>query len=162
MRQLVAVVMPDTVTYFLDDGHAHAEQLATVARREMDVTQILELGANLADVLGVNGPAPTPARAPKQLSLPPVSRHPLAPLRRRQQHVLTIEEIVDYVREHPGVRPSEIADDLVDKPGLDRVRRAQVVNNRISSYFDRCKKAGVAPAIRREYGEGGATHLHPA
>jgi hypothetical protein len=74
----------------------------------------------------------------------PPSNHPAGKKRRGRPrgqtiHPLTIEDIIEYVNEHPdGVRAKEIADALMPGHPMNR----HTVSNRLIAYKQRCAKTG--------------------
>lgn len=117
MRQLVAVVLPDEITYFLDDGAHHVTQLAVITNRDMDIARVIELGANLADVLGVNGPAPAPAapRAPCAAATPATKKGKR--IRQVGSYGVTAEALLADIRGNPGTIAKESAMRLLGSTG---------------------------------------------
>lgn len=178
MRQIVAFVEGETLRYFVsDDGGQEIRQIAEMVNPGLDVRDVLQLGDMLSHALHLNGDAPAPAEterekrnrkareayhrnkdratgaAAKRPPLPPEQRRPpgrLPGIPHERRHSVTIEQIIDVIRQHPeGCRPVDIAEAVGVTPGFSLSEMRQVIDNRLRVYFERCERRGEQPAIRR-------------
>ena len=171
MRQLASTLVDGKLRYYLaDEETGELDEIAVIKAGPgfdaSEPTAMISLGFGLVHDAGYNGHRRKRNQPPALVAEPPTALPP-APVvmpgrqRRNERHRVTVEEIVDYVHAHPGARPSQIADALVTTPGANRIKRSQVVGNRLASYFDQCKRQGVAPAIRKVQMPGHVTQLYP-
>jgi hypothetical protein len=164
MRQLVSVVSDGSLRYFLHDG-GEAVQVAQLVDPGVDVPMVVEIGVSLGALyakLPVNGKEVAPVKAAVSLPAAPApkeGRKYQPRMRKTTQHSLTIDEIIAYVAEHPGVSHSALASALA--PHLENHKRRQLVDNRLRVYFDRCSRTGDSPAVVKSFDSDGNVSYAP-
>lgn len=155
----MAFVEGETLRYFVSEDGDQVTQVAQMVNPGLDVRDVLQLGNVLAHALRLNGDKPKrqPRAAPPELP-PERPRRGRPPAGVGLLYNVTVEDIIGYVRKHPGSRPSEIAAALM--PRLASKPRNQTIGNRLRAYFDKCERAGTAPAVRTVR-EGAASRIYP-
>lgn len=174
MKQLVAFVEGDTLRYFMSEGDK-VTQVAQVVNPGFNVRDVVQLGNMLAEALWLNGDRPatdsateTAAERKRRLNRENYHRNKTkpqsaAPARRGRppggglSPRVTFEQMLEYIREHPGVRPSELGAALM--PDEDSKVRNRTIGNRLRAMTVRSERAGVPPPVRAER-EDYATRLY--
>lgn len=161
MRQLVSVVSDGALRYFLHDG-GEAIQVAQLVDPGVDVGAVIEIGVSLGSLYskmpvdGLVGGQVKPAKpakevAPAPAALPPSPPEPKVKYARTN---VTVEEIIDYITKHPGVRTTMIAAELMPgptRPGTTKPR--QTVDNKLRNLVSRHAADGTeAPVHKRQLG----------
>jgi hypothetical protein len=151
------VVSDGSLRYFLHDG-GEVTQVAQLVDPGVDVAAVIEIGVSLGSlyeqlpVTGLaNGKAVKAAEPAKATALP---GPPKAPAERYFRQGITTEEVVAYIRKHPGVRTTMIAADLLPgkaRPGATGAR--QTIDNRLRSLVAKHEAAGTeCPVHKRVIG----------
>lgn len=147
MRMVVAVIKDGRANYLLAEGK-HVDQLALVnVPPSFDVEQAVRVGLGLIDDLALNGDTPSPPK-PARATVPkkaPAKKAAPKGMRGRQLPV-TREDVLQYVREHPGKSTSDIAQAAAAAYGIaytDIVRSG--VASRLQSWAN-----SVPPLVRSE------------
>jgi len=156
MKQLASTFTDGKIRYYLADSEAdEIEEIAIIKPGPAfsgKPSEMVALGFGLLHEAGYNGHRKGAPRQPALVVDAPVPPElpPAPPSRRgqhskRRQHRLSIEQVIDYIRKHPGSRPVEIGAALL--PSTEH--SGQVVNNRMYAYEIRCEQHGIPSAVRR-------------
>jgi hypothetical protein len=146
MRQLISIVRDDRVRFLVDDGEG-AHQIAEIINPGFDDRAVVDLGAGLVELLGLNGhkrgahrqpalkaEAPAPAALPPgpkakaKVANEPVKRKPGRP-KGGFSYPVTRQQCVDYLAANPGATTIEIAKLLLPHIALHPARQA--IDNRL-------------------------------
>ena len=168
MRQLASTFVDGKLRYYVTDSESDAiEEIAIIKPGpgfKADASGMVALGFGLLHEAGYNGHKKGAARQPAQVAESPVQQAlPPAPSSKQRQafgprrrHRLTIEQVIDYIRKHPGSRPTEIGAALL--PGTPDA--GQVVNNRIYQYETMCGQRGIKSVLRKHREAGNVTRYY--
>jgi hypothetical protein len=163
MRQLVSVVADGSLRYYLHETGGPAVQVAQLVDPGVDVDSVIDIGVSLGSLyakLPINGhdqvaeveAPPVKAVKASKRALPSPPKEP--PTVYADPSKLTTEAIVAYIGEHPGVRTSMIAADLLPgrvRPGGTKPR--QSIDNRLRTLVAKHEAAGTeAPVHKRVLG----------
>jgi hypothetical protein len=166
VRQLASTYIDGMIRYYLADSETGeiegiAEVKAGPGFDPRRTERMIGLGFGLIHEAGYNGHARrTRTLGPVEpAALPPASdversgrtrRRPRSTSRSRRRWPLTIEEIIEFVAEHPdGVAMTAIGDELAPYVPETHARR-QLIDNRVRNYLERCVRDGETPRLRTE------------
>jgi len=158
MKQLASTFADGKLRYYLaDDESDEIEEVAIIKPGPGfggDASAMVALGFGLLHEAGYNGHKKGASRQPALVAGPHVPHElPSAPPSRRGRkpsgtYRVTVDDIFDYLREHPGSRPSEIGKALL--PAAPRVRQGQTIGNRLRAYLVACQRSGIRPRVHVE------------
>lgn len=164
MRQLVSVVTPESVSYFLaEEGtDTPVQQVAQVLNTGLAVADVIDLGSNLLGALRLNGhkSRPRAVAPPTQPALEPAPPEP-APVKRTgrpkgipgkrpmQRWGFTGERVLADLRAHPGTTYVDAVDRLTGGQG-DQVKARQAYSASLQLAERKMTQARTGAHVRRE------------
>lgn len=144
VRQIVAVVQPDTVSWYVTEGDDEAHQLAQVVNNGLSVRDVIGLGAMFVEALGVGGKTRKVTSPPRAIGPAPGEQQTTAKPKgktasgkRRQRSAdklprktwgLSAAQVLDHLREYPDSTTGEIVTRLLPDDVRDP-RASKIVNN---------------------------------
>lgn len=168
MKQLASTFTEGKLRYYLADSESdEIEEVAIIKPGPGfggDPSAMVTLGFGLLHEAGYNGHKKGAGRQPALVAERPVQQAlpPALPFTRKRKpagtYKVTVEDIIEYLREHPGSRPSEIGQALL--PAAPRQRQGQTITNRVGSYFRACEKAGIRPVLHVDRQDPHHTHYY--
>ena len=168
MKQLVSVVDEAAIRYYVHDGE-DTKQIATIANPGLEIDAVLELGVGLGKLFELNGyakPEPVAEVVPPKVKAVAKKSAPAPVKRAYTRWTLTIEQIADYVKLHPGLLVVDVANQIgeaLDVPmPTDSSARRTAVDNRVRPHLERAKRDGTPPLVRMELDGEGRMRLWPA
>lgn len=164
----------DALSVYVRDDNDELHQAARIATHN-GVTPLLmtKVMADLADTFGwrqiATAPSevpqpepparvlPTPTREVRSAAAGRASTHPAGKRRHTRHHDLTIEQIIEFVHQHPeGVRAKQIAETLAPDDPYNR----HTVSNRLIAYRDKVAKGKVTARLM-VVSDGHIATIHP-